>query len=184
MFIYKYGEKRVPSFNQMQFLPCPKFADIKMEVDAEYSPLRQMVYKWFSQFKCGHMRICDRERSGQSIQIVINEIFEKIGKLVTCDCRLKESQRNECGLLCIKFWGVREFFVRRVSRLLTDGQKRVRVDAPITGSTFFNQGCYNQGIPGNIGKFQKVRKNLTKNKLLGKMTKITGIIVGLPLIAV
>src|SRR5438034_4852657 len=61
-------------------------------LDKYYSnsaPSRQMVEKWFADFKRGRTNTDDAERSGRPNSVVVPENIKKIHKMVLADRKLK-----------------------------------------------------------------------------------------------
>jgi hypothetical protein len=53
------------------------------------APSIRMVYKWFQNFRSGHMSMSNAERSGSPVEATTPEIVDKIHDMVMDDTRVK-----------------------------------------------------------------------------------------------
>lgn len=56
------------------------------------APSHDMAYKWFTEFRCGHMSTTYAERCGCPVDIKTEEMINKIHDLVLKDRRVKVSR--------------------------------------------------------------------------------------------
>ncbi|GAB0087711.1 uncharacterized protein DMENIID0001_020500 [Sergentomyia squamirostris] len=58
----------------------------------ENSPSTRMIYKWFSEFRCGRTDTKDAARPGRPIEVTTPEMIEKINQIVMNDKSVKVRQ--------------------------------------------------------------------------------------------
>ena len=49
----------------------------------EPAPLHNMVHKWFTEFRCGHISTSDAERPGRPKEVTSQEMIDKVHDIVT-----------------------------------------------------------------------------------------------------
>ena len=112
--------------------------ETKEKLDKHYgdsAPSIRTVYKWFQNFRAGHMGTCDAERSGRPVEVTTPEIIDQIHDMVMGDRRVKVRQiASAVGIstervhnILHKHLDMRKLSARWVPRLLTLDQKRNRV---------------------------------------------------------
>ena len=112
--------------------------ETKEKLDKHYgesAPSIRTVYKWFQNFRCGHMSTSDAERSGCPVEATTPEIVDKIHDMVMDDRRVKVREiASAVGIsservhnILLKHLNMRKLSARWVPRLLTVDQKRNRV---------------------------------------------------------
>lgn len=100
------------------------------------SPSRQMVEKWFADFKRGRTDTNDAERSGRPNSAVTPENMKKIHKIVLADRKVKLQEiadtlkisKERVGHILHEHLGMRKMFSKWVPRVLTVDQKQQRID--------------------------------------------------------
>lgn len=116
----------------------------KEKLDKHYgesAPSMRTVYKWFGNFRSGHMDTCDAERSGRPLEVTTPEIIDKIHDMVLEDRRVKVREiATAVGIstervhnILHKHLDMTKLSARWVPRLLTADQKRIRVNCSKEG---------------------------------------------------
>jgi ABC-type dipeptide/oligopeptide/nickel transport system permease component len=84
------GEFRVLIKNY--FMKCKLPQETKEKLDKHYgksAPSIRTVYKWFQNFRSGHMGTSNAERSGCPVEATTPEIVDKIHDMIMDDRRVK-----------------------------------------------------------------------------------------------
>jgi len=95
------------------------------------APSRQMVEKWFGDFKRGRTNTDDAERSGRPNSAVTEENIQKVHKIVLSDRKLKLKEiadilkisAGSVHTIIHEHLGMKKVFSKWVPRLLTPEQK-------------------------------------------------------------
>ncbi|XP_026828418.1 histone-lysine N-methyltransferase SETMAR-like [Ooceraea biroi] len=109
--------------------------ETKKKLDKHYgesAPSIRTVYKWFQNFRSGHMSTSDVECSGRPVEATTPEIIDKIHDMVMGDRRVKIREiASAMGIsservhnILHQHLGMKKLFARWVPRLLTVDQKR------------------------------------------------------------
>lgn len=124
--------------------------ETKEKLDKHYgesAPSIRTVYKWFQNFRTGHMGTSDAERSGRPAEATTPEIIDKIHDMVMDDRRVKVREiASAVGIstervhnILHKHLDMRKLSARWVPRLLTLEQKRNRVRYCMDGLQLFQK---------------------------------------------
>ena len=111
------------------------------------APSIRTVYKWFQNFRSGHMSTTDAERSGRPVEATTQEIIDKIHDMVIDDRRVKVREiASAVGIsservhnILHQHLGMKKLSARWVPRLLTVDHKRNRVRCSKDGLQLFQQ---------------------------------------------
>lgn len=111
------------------------------------APSRQMVEKWFGDFKRGRTSTDDAERSGRPNSAVTEENIQKVHKIVLSDRKLKLKEIAEAikisegsvFTILHEHLGMRKLCSKWVPRLLTPDQKQQRIDDSEACLALFNR---------------------------------------------
>ncbi|XP_055310682.1 protein GVQW3-like, partial [Sitodiplosis mosellana] len=103
---------------------------------SESAPSRQMVEKWFAEFKRGRSSTEDLPRSGRPNEAVTQENIKKVHKIVLADRKVKLQEiadtlkisKGSVHTILHEHLPMRKLFSKWVPRLLTVDQKQQRVD--------------------------------------------------------
>jgi len=112
--------------------------ETKEKLDKHYgdsAPSIRTVYKWFQNFRSGHMDTSDAKRSGRPVEVTTPEIIDKIHDMVMDDRRVKVREiASAVGIsnervhnILHQHLSMKKLSARWVPRLLTIDQKRNRV---------------------------------------------------------
>lgn len=121
------------------FLMGKNTVQAKQWLDKCYSdsaPSRQMVEKWFADFKRGRTNTDDAERSGRPNSAVVPENIKKVHRIVLADRKLKlreiadtlKISEGSVFTILHQHLSMRKLCSKWVPRLLTVDQKQQRVD--------------------------------------------------------
>jgi len=102
----------------------------------ESAPSRQMVEKWFADFKRGRTETDDAPRFGRPAEVVTPENIKKVHKMVLADRKVKVRELAEAlkiskgsvGTILHENLSMRKLVSKWVPRFLTPDQKQQRVD--------------------------------------------------------
>lgn len=98
------------------------------------APSIKMIYKWFTDFRCGRTSTSDAERPGRPVEVTTPEMITKIHDIVLNDRRVKVSEIVEIvGIsdervrnILHQHLDMKKLSARSLPRLLTVDQKRMR----------------------------------------------------------
>ena len=93
-----------------------------------------MVYKWFTEFRCGRISTSDAARPGRPKEVTSQEMIDKIHDIVLNDRRLKVREISKTVNISVgRVWHIlheclvmMKLSARWVPRLLTADHKRAR----------------------------------------------------------
>ncbi|KYQ52874.1 hypothetical protein ALC60_07952 [Trachymyrmex zeteki] len=120
------------------FLGGKTCEEIKTKLNAVYgnpSPSMTIVRYWFNEFKRGHSSVFDDERPGRPVDVITEEIIEKVHDMILADRRTKVREVTKAigvsyGMafnILHDNLGMKKLSARWVSRLLTVDNKRMRL---------------------------------------------------------
>jgi len=133
----KMDEKEFRVVIKHYFMKGKTPQETKEKLDKHYgdsAPSIRTVYKWFQNFRSGHMGTSDAERSGRPVEVTTQEIIDKIHDMVMDDRRVKVREiASAVGIsnervhnILHKHLDMKKLSARWVPRLLTLDQKRNR----------------------------------------------------------
>lgn len=141
-------EKEFRVLTKHYFLKDKTPQEAKEKLDKHYgdsAPSIRTVYKWFQNFRSGHMGTNDAERSGRPVEVTASEIIDKIHDMVMDDRRVKVREiASAVGIsnervhnILHQHLDMKKLSARWVPRLLTLNQKRNRVKCCMDGLQLF-----------------------------------------------
>ena len=150
MIFKKMDEKEFRVLIKHYFMKGKTPQETKEKLDKHYgdsAPSIRTVYKWFQNFRSGHMGTSDAERSGRPVEVTTPEIIDKIHDMVMDDRRVKVREiASAVGISTERVHNIlhqhldmTKLSARWVPRLLTLDQKRNRVKCCKDGLQLFQK---------------------------------------------
>ena len=112
------------------------------DVYGDSSPKYSTVAKWSAEFKCGRDSLEDDPRPGRPADVISQEMFDRVERLMLNSCRIKVAKlASECGIsngsvytIIHEHLGMSKVSARRIPRNLNMQDRQQRVESRTSGS--------------------------------------------------